>query len=193
MFDAEFAEFQKLLNNNKQEDGVVARFYDRPVKTSKVDTNGLPIFENRCFVEIRIKDNNSDIWDQPADNEKIQRFPVEYARYQLAKKQSEKGAPLEQFAFLTAAEIESLKHRGIFTVEALAELASDKVANLGLEKEKELAEKFLQANAGNYSIAKMEEKENEYKKVIEGLTAELEKAKAEIEKLKAEKANKVEK
>ena len=65
------------------EDGVSARFYDRSQKTDKIDAYGFPVFENVCFCEIRIKDNNSEIFDQPATADKIRRFPQEYARYQL--------------------------------------------------------------------------------------------------------------
>ena len=174
----DFITFQNIIQNNNQQEGISARFYDKAVKTGDVNDEGLPIFINRCFVEIRIKDNNCEIFDQPATKEKIKRFPIEYARYQLGKKQVEKGTPLEQFAFLTAAEIESLKVRGIFTVEALAQLDKEKAVQLELENERLLACKFIKTAHNNKEILHWQKKEENYLAEIKSLKEEL----AEIKK-----------
>ena len=107
----DFEAYQKLIEQSKykNEDNIVARFYDRAVKTGITDKTGLPEFKTVCYCEIRIRDNTTEVYDQPADNEKCARFPAEYARYKLSKKQAKTGMPLEQVAFLTAAEIETCK------------------------------------------------------------------------------------
>lgn len=169
----DFSAFQSTLQGNQRQDGVAARFYDKAVKTGKLNADGLPIFANRCFVEIRIKDNNCEIFDQPATPEKINRFPVEYARYQMSKKQVENGTPLEQFAFLTAAEIESLKVRGVFTVEALANLPEDKAEQLELAHERELAQNFVACARDYKDLAGMRQKEERYRAEIKALRDEL--------------------
>lgn len=140
--------YQNLIEQNKarSDDCVSARFYDRVIKTDSVDANGIPHFKTVCYCEIRIKDNTTEIFDQPADKEKIARFPVEYARYQLSKKQISQGTPLEKFAFLTLPELESCKYHGIFTLEALCNLSSDKASSLNLLKEQKQAQNFLQNN-----------------------------------------------
>lgn len=169
---SDFELFQQVLDERKSPDrNVAARFYDRAVKTAALDDNGLPCFEDVCFVEIRAKDSY-DVFDQPADADKIRRFPAEYQRYLAAKQQHKKGAPLEQFAFLSAAEIESLKVRGVFTVEALAELDDDKAAELGVEKERDLAMKFLAQAKGNTALADWQRKEEVYKGEIQMLKEE---------------------
>ncbi len=170
----DFATFEKIANNSYSEEGVIARFYDRVVKTDKLTADGLPKFKLVCFCEIRIKDNNSEIYDQQATKEKIKRFPREYALYQLSKKKIEDGTPLEQFAFLDAAEIETLKLRGIFTVENLAELSEQKADELSLSKERELAYKFVQQAKGNLSLAKWQEKEEGYLQKIKLLENKIE-------------------
>lgn len=167
--DADFSMFQDLLNNSKGEEGVAARFYDRSVKTSKIDDNGMPVFENVTYVEIRMKDNNTDVYDQPADKEKIRRFPLEYQRYQLERKQIKDGTPLNQFAFLDAAQIDTLKVRGIFTVEALAELPEEKAAQLNVVREYELAAKFLANAKDNKALLEWQEKEKAYQDEIKKL------------------------
>lgn len=171
--DADFSMFQDLLNNSKGEEGVAARFYDRSVKTSKIDDNGMPVFENVTYVEIRMKDNNTDVYDQPADKEKIRRFPLEYQRYQLERKQIKDGTPLNQFAFLDAAQIDTLKVRGIFTVEALAELPEEKAAQLNVVREHELAVKFLENAKDNKVLLEWQEKEKAYQDEIKRLQEEI--------------------
>ncbi len=166
----DFELFEKMARHADSEDGVSARFYDRAVKTGKIDASGFPVFEDVCFCEIRIKDNTTEVFDQPADESKIKRFPAEYARYRLGKKQRAVGTPLEQFAFLTQAETEALKFRGIFTIEALAELADDRAEGLNLFREKKLALRFCKAAKEQMSVVQYSQK--------------LEAAEAEIARLK---------
>ena len=170
----DFATFDKIANNVNSEDGVIARFYDRVVKTDKLTNDGLPKFKLVCFCEIRIKDNNSEIYDQPATREKIRRFPREYELYKISKQQVKEGTPLEQFAFLDAAEIETLKLRGIFTVEELSSLSEKRAEELSLLKERDLANKFVQRAKGNLSLAEWQEKEEKYIQRICQLEAKLE-------------------
>lgn len=170
----DFATFEKIAAGTSAEDGVSARFYDRAVKTGALSADGLPQFKMQCFCEIRIKDNNSEVYDQPATEDKIRRFPKEYACYRLAKKEAENGTPLQQFAFLDAAEIESLKLRGIFTVEVLAGLSDERAAELGLTEEKALAVKFVEQARGNLNLAQWQKKENEYLQKIKMLESKIE-------------------
>ena len=178
----DFSAFERIARNAAPEEGVCARFYDRSVKTGRIDEHGFPVFENVCFCEIRIKDNNSEIFDQPATEEKKKRFPLEYARYQLAKKQVENGTPLEQFAFLTLSEVDALKSRGIFTVEALAGLDSARAENLGVSRERELAAKFIKQAAGNKAVSDWQQAEEKYKARIKKLENEIKNLRISLKK-----------
>lgn len=160
--DIDFSAFESLAKNHSTEEGVNAQFYDRSVKTDAIDAQGFPVFKNVCFCKIRIKDNNSEVFDQPANDDKKKRFPQEYARYLLSKKQVAEGTPLEQFAFLSLAEVDALKIRGIFTVEALANLSQEKAQSLGVAKEQKLAQKFAEQALGNKQIADWQQKEEQY-------------------------------
>lgn len=186
MYDSDFAAFQELLANTKQENGVFARFYDKSVKTGQLTKDGLPVFEAQTFVEIRLKDNNCDIYDQPADREKISRFPIEYNRYLLSKKQVDNGSPLEQFAFLDVAQIDSLKSRGVFTVETLAEIPEDKANELGINKERILAIKFLQNNQGNEALLETEKKQTELEDALKKEKNAKEALQDEVKRLQGE-------
>ena len=180
--DMDFSTFERIARNVAPEEGVCARFYDRSIKTEQIDEHGFPVFKNVCFCEIRIKDNNSEIFDQPATEEKKKRFPLEYARYQLAKKQVENGTPLEQFAFLTLSEVDALKSRGIFTVEALAGLDSVRAENLGVSRERELAVKFTEQAAGNKAVSDWQQAEEKYKARIKKLENEVKTLRAALKK-----------
>ena len=173
--DADFALFQQILEQPSAEDNnMAARFYDKAVKTSELTSNGLPIFKNVTYIEIRLKDNSTEVFNQPASQDKIRRFPKEYALYRLAKKQTEDGTPLEQFAFLDAAEIATCKNRGIFTVEALANLTEEKIKNLGLQEEHKLACLFLDQSKQNDKLQKLAAIEEAYKNEIAELKEKIE-------------------
>ena len=175
----DFATYQNLINQNKHrtEDNIVARFYDRNIKTTKLDEKGLPIFKTVCYCEIRIKDNTTEIFDQPSTTDKINRFPIEYARYQLSKKQTKSGTPLEQFAFLNVNEIETCKHHGIFTIESLAGLSPNHIKKLNLEVECLAARQFLKNAAKLKDAITLEKQIQEYKNKICELEAEISKLK----------------
>lgn len=173
----DFSTFQNMIDGHRGEEGVFARFYDRAVKSSEVNDNGLPIFNNKTFIEIRTKDN-SDVYDQPAREDHQRRFPVEYSRYLLEKKQVTEGTPLNMFAFLTAAQFETCKSRGIFTVEVLAGIEDERAKALNLEQEKALAIKFVEGAKGNKAIADFAKKEKEYKAKIKKLEEEIKALKA---------------
>jgi len=167
--DIDFAMFHQMADNINDERNVRARFYDKAVKTEQTAANGLPVFKNVTYIEIKLKDNNTEVFNQPASAEKIKRFPREYMLYQAAKKQTAQGTPLEQFAFLSAAQLETCRSRGIFTVEALAGLSAEKVQYLGLDNEHNLANLFLQKAQNNNEVADFARKEAEYKATIEKL------------------------
>ena len=171
--DMDYAPFQQVIGQSESEKNVAARLYDKAVKTNEVAKNGLPVFKNVTYIEIRLKDNSTEVFNQPATDEKIRRFPKEYALYQLSKKQVENGTPLEQFAFLTAAEIATCKSRGVFTVEALAGLDIDKVQSLGLQDEHVLAEMFLEKSNNNKMLDDFAKKEVEYERALEALREQL--------------------
>ena len=160
--DFDFAMFRQFADNTNDDRNVAARFYDKAVKTTEMNDNGLPIFKNVTYVEIRLKDNNTEVFNQPASLEKIKRFPREYELYKTAKAQIKEGTPLEQFAFLTAAEVATCKNRGVFTVEALADLSEDKVKSLGLQNEHKFAEIFMRNAKSNNKVADFARKEKEY-------------------------------
>ena len=114
--------------------------------------------------------------------DKIKRFPQEYARYRLSKQQVQDGTPLEQFAFLSLAEVDALKCRGIYTVEALAAMPLEKSAALGVDKERDLALRFMEQAKGNSALAAWQQTEEKYLSRIKQLEAEVNSLRAIVRK-----------
>ncbi len=172
----EFSMFQSAVSSQNKNNGVFARFYDRYVKTGNILKNGLPEFQSKLYVEIKVKDQY-DVFDQPAEKKHIERFFEAYQKYKEQKKEIQNGTPLSMFAFLDKAEIESCEFRGIYTVEKLAGLSDETAQELGLEKEKKLALKFLKASKNNEAVFKADQKEDFY-------LSEIQKLKEQISELK---------
>ena len=186
--DMDLALFRQVVDNAEVNHNVMARFYDKAVKTEKVTDKGLPVFKNVTYVEIRLKDNNTEVFNQPATQEKIRRFPREYAIYKMAQNEVKDGTPLEQFAFLSAAELATCKNRGIFTVEDLADLTVEKMKDLGLENECQLARHFMANAHNNGVVSELARKEKEYQEQIEVLKTENMSLQAQIRCLKSKHA-----
>lgn len=175
--DADFSLFNNFLNTQTNKD-VFARFFDKYVKTGKTQENGLPEFVKRTYVEIRVKDSY-DVTERPAEMEDFRRFPNEYNFYKVKEEKTKQGTPLNQFAFLTPAQIEGCNIRGVFTVEDLAQLTPEQAQSLSLVDEVSLAKNFLEASKNNAVIDEYKKREKELKSRIEQLENELEALKNE--------------
>lgn len=166
--DFDFNMFHDIAEDRQRNTGVVAEFYDKQIKTNEINDKGFPVFKTKLYVRIRTTDN-PDIYDQPASQDNISRFPVEYNRYLISKKEIENGTPLNQFAFLTVEQIEDCRHRGIFTVERLAELTEEQARALQLDIERAAAVRFVAISKNNAVIAEFNKKEEAYKAQIKAL------------------------
>lgn len=165
---------------NNQEENVFATFYDKVIKTDQVKENGMPIFEEKTYIEIRITDDNDVVNRLAEDDDKI-RFPTAYQRYLNSKNHKQDGTPLNQYSFLTAIQLANCRCCSIETVEQLATISDDKAKFFDLLDERAAAKKFLE-NAKSFS-----EKEQKFKDEIEELKVENEKLRDEIKALKDKK------
>ena len=180
MFD-DFNTFQSIISSQHTETDTFARFYDKSVKTHDINPKtGLPVFKDVCYVEIRIKNNNTDIYDQPATPEKIARFPEAYRRYQLTKEKCQEGTPLEHFSFLTSSQINTLKCHGILTVEKLVGLTEQQARDLDICSEKESAQRFLNLARQTFSQSEWEQKYQALQQQLDALKQENTRLKQEL-------------
>lgn len=175
--DADFSTFNSFLNAGTNQN-VFAKFFDKYVKTGKIQENGLPEYVKKQYIQIQVRDSH-DVVNRPADYEDYQRFPKEYEFYKLKLEKEKSGTPLQMFAFLNAAQIDCCNVRGIFTVEDLSKLTKEQALSINLIDEVELAKNFLKASKNNAVISELRENEKKLK-------AEISKLKDELEALKNE-------
>jgi len=95
-------------------------FYNRAVKTNKLDEAGLPFYENKVFVIIA-RDHTNQV-NREADQDDFDRFPETYAAFIKAhsKVEQHEGLPIEMWSPASPSDIENLKVHGFFTVQQLA-------------------------------------------------------------------------
>lgn len=168
-----------MATKQDENKGVFARFYDKSVKTGNVQKNGLPEFEEKLYIEIRVRDER-DVFDQPATSEHIKRFSAEYNRYLNEKERIKKGTSLKLFAFLSPQQLESCQIRGIFSVEDLGALSDEAAQNLGLTEERDLSRMFLKTSQNNKALADFKKKERQYVEEIKKLKEEIERLKTDV-------------
>ena len=150
---------------------VFAKFYKRLVKTGKINDNGLPEFEERIYVKIRVL-NSFDEVDRMAEREDFMRFAQEWDYFQRSQEKSKQGTPLEMFAFLNPAQIECCNIKGVYTIEDLSKLTKENANSLGLATEAELAKKFLSVSKNNKAISEAQKRIEELEKEVAALRAE---------------------
>lgn len=152
-----------------------AKFYDRLIKTNETNpTTGLPVFKEVCFVEVRIKNNMTDIVDQPATEEKIRQFPQEYQLYLSSKEKLKEGTDLKMFAQFSPKEVATLNAHGIFSVEDFVALPKQKAIDLGLYADLEKAKTFLSLCKKQVDVKKLQAEIDHLKEENAHLKAQVE-------------------
>ena len=151
-----------------------AKFYDRLIKTNETNPKtGLPIFKEVCFVEVRIKNNMTDIVDQPATQEKIRQFPREYQLYLASKEKLKEGTDLKMFAHFSPKDVATLNAHGIFSVEEFVALSEEKAIDFGLHSEWQKAKTFLSLSKNQADMTRLEAEISTLKEENERLKAEI--------------------
>lgn len=127
------------------EDGVFAAFYDEAIKNEQeTEKRGVPVFDEKVFINIKIPNSIDDI-SRPATDADKKRFPQSWQAYLTGREPTDSGFPLEQWPQLTVSELKVCHAVGVKTVEQLANLADSGIHRLGVggHTMKNRAKKFL--------------------------------------------------
>lgn len=105
------------------DDSAYVRFYKRNEK-------GVP----KDFVEIMFPGDARTVVDRHVKDDDKMRWPKQWAAYESGEAFKADGFPLEQWPELSADEgvIRDLNHKRIYTVEQLANVSDQNLANIGL-------------------------------------------------------------
>jgi hypothetical protein len=121
------------MNFGEQKETAIAEFYNEAVQNNfKTGQEGRPIFDDKIFIRIMIPGDRHTVVERPCKDEDKQRFPVQWARFQLQESQTADGTPLEQWPMMTPALVRTFKASNVPTVEALANVSDGNLNNLGM-------------------------------------------------------------
>ena len=118
-----------------KEHSLNVRFYKRSWKNEGLSIlEQRPIFEDKTFVRIEIPGNDKTIIDTLAEDYHRDSYPVEWARFNnsLTGEQGLVGTPLTEWALLSPATAENLKHYKFYTVEQVAGASDQALMAIGM-------------------------------------------------------------
>jgi hypothetical protein len=111
---------------------LAVHFYSREVlQPYLTEQNGRPIYKSMDFIHIEIPGDRNTIIDVPIRPDHIQRFPVQWARYQNSKEDPQiEGTLLKEWGLFTSSQCEELKFFKFYTVEQIASATDTQLSNI---------------------------------------------------------------
>ena len=91
-----------------------------------------PFFENKEYIIIQTPGETLNQINRPVKDEDKMRFPRQWQQFQLSKTQVPEGTPIELLFPNTPAFADTLKSRGVYTIEQAAELSGNAIDNVGM-------------------------------------------------------------
>lgn len=120
-------DFMPFLNGKTEDDSsLIVRFFVSPkLMGAKSEAAGRPIYEDREFVEIKIKGQDKQVVVHEVNEHYRNRFPIAYALFQRQKPAPVVGTPIEQLPGIGPSMAHSLKGLNLRTVEDLAAVTDE--------------------------------------------------------------------
>lgn len=104
-------------------------------KLDKIKTQaagGKPVYEDKDYIRIISPGARDSEFCRPVQPKDIQAYPEKWEAYKSNEVQVEEGLPLDKWAYLTQAQVKTIKARNVHTVEQLANLTDSASKTLGL-------------------------------------------------------------
>jgi len=137
---------------------VIPRFYIKPVQNNfKSAQAGRAMFDDVEYIEITIAGDKTSRLDRKVTDVERARFPKQYERFKAGITASHDGTSIEQWPQISRSQAEEMKHMGIHTVEALAELSDTAIQKLGMgyRSLSQRAKAFLDVANGTADTSKL--------------------------------------
>jgi len=126
MLEADHSMTSMAMNNGMRfsqeaDSKVYAEFMMHPRENPKKSREaGRPVYDEVPYVRIMAAGDKDNIVMRPIRETDKQRFPRQWQAFQNKEEQTQEGTPLSEWAGISRAQIEELRHFNIRTVEALA-------------------------------------------------------------------------
>lgn len=120
-------DFMPFLNGRTEDDSslIVRFFVATKLMGAKSEAAKRPIYEDREYVEIKIKGQDKQVVVHEVDEQYRNRFPIAYALFQRQKPAPVVGTPIEQLPGVGPSMAHSLKGLNLRTVEDLAAVTDE--------------------------------------------------------------------
>lgn len=135
-----------------KETGVYPEFEVKLIKNNfKSEQKGRPIYDEVEWITIRVAGDRNSVVERKVTDIDRQRFPAHYEIFKAGEKMAESGTPIEEWTSISRSQAANLKAINIYTVEALAGISDQGIANIGLGGRDlvEQAKAFLEAAKDN--------------------------------------------
>lgn len=127
------------------------------------EKEGRPVFRDVEYVRITIPGNRKSIVERKVREEDKRRWPREYLAWKQSGTMSSDGMPLEKWTLVSPAEVDTLKHFRIRTVEELSQLSDSQTQEVGMGtlRLRQLAQEWLAQSRGNAGVSQLAAKNQE--------------------------------
>lgn len=181
-----FEEREQAYGSPDDDKKLHVRFFTKPVEqTAKSITEGRRVFADTEFIEILIPGDKHNLVRRQVFDRDRKRFPQQYARFKQGLADQTIGTPLSELSFLSAAKVKEYEFFNIRTAEQLVATADGSKAGqsmMGFPQDKQKAESFLAAAAGQAPVNELRAKVEERDAVIETMQRQLAEMNTKLEK-----------
>lgn len=126
------ADFIALANSKGDDSSCIARFFLKPkYMRKKSEEEGREIYEDREYIEIRVKGQDKQIFCREATDEDRHRFPSSYLAFKRGTEVPVTGTPIEQLGNLGPSLVHKLRGLGIRTIEDMANITDEHLFDVG--------------------------------------------------------------
>jgi hypothetical protein len=123
-------------DDRSADSNLIVRFYQREVKNEFLsEEEGRPIYYMADYINISVSGDRNNIIDTIVNKGHIQRFPIEWARYQNDKSGKEDtvvGTMLKDWDLVTPAIAAELRHYNFLTVEQVANASDEQISKTSM-------------------------------------------------------------
>lgn len=156
------ADFDHTLfeqGNNDGDKNLLVKFFNKPKKNDAKSLEAQrPIFDEVCYVDIRVAGKRDPLAVRPATMRDKQRFPRHYAAFEQRTEMPVDGTPLLEWGCMTRSQAEELAFANIKTVEQLATMPDGNAQKfMGGFAMKQKAKDWLESTADNAGDLKYKE------------------------------------
>lgn len=139
---------------------LVVTFYTRSMQDIQASEQaGLPVFKDMLYVKIFRAGEMMNIIDRPVTEHDKQRFRNRWQNFQLDKTQMPEGTPVELLFPNHPSVSDTLRSRGVYTVQQLANLTAHAMDTIGMGSQEYVnrAKAYLNAAASGKNVIAMQD------------------------------------